>query len=83
MENSIAISLIFLLCTLSSSVYGSRADDLPCCQFGSVFLLRGGVDTSQCVQAAGITDVGQTLGNDFDQERLVISYPHIGGGMAG
>lgn len=53
----------------------------------AVLLSAGGlgrvVHTPQGVQAAGIADVGQALGDDLDQEGIVVSNPQIGTGVAG
>ena len=40
------------------------------------------VDAPQGVQAAGIADVGQALGDDLDQEGLVVADLQIGAGVA-
>ena len=53
--------------------------------FSALCVLLGGgfVDTAQGVQTAGVADIGQALGEDLDEERLVIANPQIGGGVGG
>ena len=44
-------------------------------------ILRSLIDTGDGIQASGISDIGQTLGNYFDQKCLVIAQVHIAFGM--
>ena len=41
------------------------------------------IHTAQCVQAAGITDKGQALRDNLNQEWFIISNPHIDRSMGG
>jgi hypothetical protein len=41
------------------------------------------IHAPQSVQTPGIPDVGQTLGDDFDEKRLIVAHFHITSGVAG
>lgn len=41
------------------------------------------VHTAQGIQAAGIANIGQALGDHLDEKCLIVADPHIGGGMGG